>query len=186
MESSSESGNSRKQQETALTEHRNTPWQPGAQGVDAFLDAVGVDVALADQTLSSLDHSFDAVQVQLHGGGEVLVFLYGGLHRFHRGGQLHLLGVCRSHLVVEEGFGLFDISQEKVEDVSLDQNLPPALPHLQEFVPADIELLEPLLQGGLREGGLLGLQQIVHGLQALGRVFVDEFLRLFQVVRKQV
>lgn len=63
---------------------------PVGEGVDAFLDAVGVDVALADQTLSSLDHSFDPVQVQLHGGGEVLVFLYGGLHRFHRGRQLHV------------------------------------------------------------------------------------------------
>lgn len=55
-----------------------------------------------------------------------------------------------SYLVVQEGFGLFDISQEEVEDVSLDQNFSPALPHLQEFVPADVELLQPLLQGGLR------------------------------------
>lgn len=63
---------------------------PVGKGVDAFPDAFGVDVALADQTLSSLDHSFDPVQVQLHGGSEVLVFLYGGFDCFHRGGQLHV------------------------------------------------------------------------------------------------
>lgn len=68
------------------------------------------------------------------------------------------------HLVVEERLGLFDVSQEQMENVSLDQNFSPALPHLQQFVPADIEFLEPLLQGGLRERSLLGLQQLVHGL----------------------
>lgn len=63
---------------------------PVGEGIDAFPDAFRVDVALADQTLSSLDHSFDPVQVQLHGGGEVLVFLDGGFDCFHRGGQLHV------------------------------------------------------------------------------------------------
>lgn len=63
---------------------------PVGERVDAFLDAVGVDVALADQTLPGLDHRFDSVQVQLHGGGEVFVFLDGGLHRFHCGGKLHV------------------------------------------------------------------------------------------------
>lgn len=84
----------------------------------------------------------------------------------------HLLSLFLSHLVVEEGLGLFDISQKQMENVSLDQNLSPALPHLQQFVPADIELLEPLLQGGLRERSLLGLQQLVHGLQALVVLFI--------------
>lgn len=54
-----------------------------------------------------------------------------------------------------------------MEDVSLDQDLSPTLPHLQQLVPADVELLEPLLQGGLRQRRLLGLQQLIHGLQAL-------------------
>lgn len=63
---------------------------PVGEGVDTFFDAFRVDVTLADQTLSSLDHSFDPVQVQLHGGGEVLVFLYGGFDSFHRRGQLHV------------------------------------------------------------------------------------------------
>lgn len=82
------------------------------------------------------------------------------------------VSVCLSHLVVEEGLGLFDISQEKMENVSLDQNLSPALPHFQQFVPANIELLEPLLQGGLRERSLLGLQQLVHGLKAFVVLFI--------------
>lgn len=70
--------------------HRRLSAVPAGEGVNAFPDAVRVDVTLADQTLSGLDHSFDPVQVQLHGGGEVLVLLYGGLHRFYRGGQLHV------------------------------------------------------------------------------------------------
>lgn len=72
---------------------------PVGEGVDAFLDAVRVDVALADEALPGLDHGFDPVQVQLHGGGEVLVFLYGSLHRLHRGGQLH---VSQGRLLEEE------------------------------------------------------------------------------------
>lgn len=36
---------------------------PVGERVDAFPDAVRVDVVLADQTLTSLDHSFDSVQV---------------------------------------------------------------------------------------------------------------------------
>lgn len=63
---------------------------PVGEGVDTFPDAFRVDVTLADQTLSRLNHSFDPVQVQLHGGGEVLVFLYGSFDCFHRGGQLHV------------------------------------------------------------------------------------------------
>lgn len=63
---------------------------PVGECVDAFPDTFRVDVALADQTLAGLDHSFDPVQVQLHGGGEVLVFLYGCFNRFHCGGQLHV------------------------------------------------------------------------------------------------
>lgn len=84
----------------------------------------------------------------------------------------HCWVFCCSHLVVEEGLGLLDVSQEQVEDVSLDQNLPPALPHLQQLVPAHIQLLQPLLQGGLRERSLLGLQQLVHGLQPLVVLFI--------------
>lgn len=63
---------------------------PVGEGVDAFPDAVGVDVTLADETLSCLDHSFDPVQVQFHGGGEVLVFFYGSFNCFHGGGQFHV------------------------------------------------------------------------------------------------
>lgn len=63
-----------------------------------------------------------------------------------------------SHLVIEEGLGLFNIPKEQMKNVCLDQNLSPALPHLQQFVPAHIELLEPLLQGSLGEGSLLRLQ----------------------------
>lgn len=63
---------------------------PFGEGVDTFLDAFRVDVTLADQTLSGLDHGFDPVQVQLHRGGEVLVFLDGGFNCFHSGGQLHM------------------------------------------------------------------------------------------------
>lgn len=37
--------------------------QPVGESVDALPDAFRVDVVLADQTLSSLDHSFDPVQV---------------------------------------------------------------------------------------------------------------------------
>lgn len=63
---------------------------PFGEGVDTLLDAFRVDVTLADQTLSGLDHRFDPVQVQLHCGGEVLVLLDGGFDCFHRGGQLHV------------------------------------------------------------------------------------------------
>lgn len=63
---------------------------PVGKSVDALLNAFRVDVVLADQTFSCLDHSFDPVQVQLHGGGEVLVFLYSRFHCFHCGGQLHV------------------------------------------------------------------------------------------------
>lgn len=63
---------------------------PVGEGVDTFPDAFRVDVTLADQTLSRLNHSFDPVQVKLHGGGEVLVFLYGSFDCFHCGGQLHV------------------------------------------------------------------------------------------------
>ncbi len=63
---------------------------PVGERVDALPDALRVDVTLADQTFSGLDHSFDSVQVQLHGGGEVLVLLYGSFNCFHCGGQLHM------------------------------------------------------------------------------------------------
>ena len=63
---------------------------PLSQRVHPLLDAVRVDVALADQALPGLDHGLDAVQVELHGGGEVLVLLDGRLHRLHRGGELHV------------------------------------------------------------------------------------------------
>lgn len=59
---------------------------PVGERVNAFPDAFRVDVTLADQALSGLDHSFDPVQVQLHGGGKVLVFLYGSFDCFHCGG----------------------------------------------------------------------------------------------------
>lgn len=63
---------------------------PVGEGVDAFADALRVDVTLADQTLSRLNHSFDPVQVELHGGGEVLVLLYGSFNCFHCGGQFYV------------------------------------------------------------------------------------------------
>lgn len=63
---------------------------PVGEGVNAFADALRVDVTLADQTLSRLYHSFDPVQVELHGGGEVLVLLYGSFNGFHCGGQFYV------------------------------------------------------------------------------------------------
>lgn len=63
---------------------------PVGEGVNAFADALRVDVTLADQTLARLNHSFDPVQVELHGGGEVLVLLYGSFNCFHCGGQLYV------------------------------------------------------------------------------------------------
>lgn len=36
---------------------------PVGEGVDAFPNTFRVDIALADQTLSSFDHSFDPMQV---------------------------------------------------------------------------------------------------------------------------
>lgn len=63
---------------------------PVAKCIDTLPDAFTVDVILTDQTLSSFDHSFDPVQVQLHGCGEILVFLDGSLDCFYSSGQLHV------------------------------------------------------------------------------------------------
>lgn len=72
---------------------------PLGESVDTLPDSLGVDVVLADQAFSRLDHSFDPVQVQLHGGSEILMFLDGAFDRFHRGGELH---VGQSRFLEEE------------------------------------------------------------------------------------
>ncbi len=76
------------------------------------------------------------------------------------------------HLVIEESLGLLDVPQEEMEDVSLHQHLPPALPHLQQFVPAHVQLVQPLLQSSMRQRCFLRLQEIIHSLETLVVLFV--------------
>lgn len=63
---------------------------PVAEGLNPLFDSVRVDISLSNQTIPSLNDSLNAMQVELHGGGEVLVLLDGGLYRLHCSGQLYM------------------------------------------------------------------------------------------------
>ncbi|KAG7263892.1 LOW QUALITY PROTEIN: hypothetical protein CRUP_027493, partial [Coryphaenoides rupestris] len=82
--------------------------------------------------------------------------------------------VERASLMAPLRLGLLDVAEEEVEDMGLHQHLPAALPHLQQLAPAHVQLLQPLLQGGMGQRGLLRLQQLVDRLQTLSSSYLPE------------